>query len=105
MTNGLLLHIYVKLEESTSIKLVKIYFQSTYCSNMVKHCETLRRTVHVVNLDPAAEHFDYPVLVGKLCKKKEVCHAIMILNIWNFQKSGPLTILNVAKGQRSSLSR
>ena len=32
---------------------------------MVKHCETLRRTVHVVNLDPAAEHFDYPVLVGK----------------------------------------
>ena len=32
---------------------------------MVKHCENLRRTVHVVNLDPAAEHFDYPVLVGK----------------------------------------
>lgn len=37
--------------------------KSTYCSKMVKHCETLRRTVHVVNLDPAAEHFDYPVLV------------------------------------------
>ncbi|KAL3856800.1 hypothetical protein ACJMK2_011517 [Sinanodonta woodiana] len=37
--------------------------KSTYCSNMVKHCECLRRTVHVVNLDPAAEHFDYPVLV------------------------------------------
>lgn len=37
--------------------------KSTYCSNMVKHCEALRRTVHVVNLDPAAEHFDYPVLV------------------------------------------
>jgi Conserved hypothetical ATP binding protein len=31
---------------------------------MVKHCETLRRTVYVVNLDPAAEHFDYPVLAG-----------------------------------------
>jgi len=29
---------------------------------MVKHCEVLHRTVHVVNLDPAAEHFDYPVL-------------------------------------------
>jgi hypothetical protein len=36
--------------------------KSTYCSNIVKHCETLKRTVHVVNLDPAAEHFDYPVL-------------------------------------------
>jgi len=31
---------------------------------MVKHCEVLRRTVHVVNLDPAAEHFDYPLLAG-----------------------------------------
>ncbi|WAR03572.1 GPN3-like protein, partial [Mya arenaria] len=36
---------------------------STYCSNMVKHGETIRRNFHVVNLDPAAEHFDYPVLV------------------------------------------
>ncbi|XP_071094451.1 GPN-loop GTPase 3-like [Haliotis cracherodii] len=36
--------------------------KSTYCSNMVKHCEVLGRTVHVVNLDPAAEQFDYPVL-------------------------------------------
>ncbi|XP_052227357.1 GPN-loop GTPase 3-like isoform X2 [Dreissena polymorpha] len=37
--------------------------KSTYCSNMVKHGESIRRIVHVVNLDPAAEHFDYPVLV------------------------------------------
>ncbi|XP_022341179.1 GPN-loop GTPase 3-like [Crassostrea virginica] len=36
--------------------------KSTYCSNMVKHAEMLKRTIHVVNLDPAAEHFDYPVL-------------------------------------------
>ncbi|XP_076435155.1 GPN-loop GTPase 3-like [Babylonia areolata] len=35
--------------------------KSTYCSNMVKHCEVLKRTVQVINLDPAAEHFDYPV--------------------------------------------
>ena len=41
------------------------FFQSTYCSNMQQYCEELRRTVHVVNLDPAAEHFDYSVLVGK----------------------------------------
>jgi hypothetical protein len=40
-------------------------FQSTYCSNMVKHAEVIKRTIHVVNLDPAAEHFDYPVLAGR----------------------------------------
>ncbi|XP_055861759.1 GPN-loop GTPase 3-like [Biomphalaria glabrata] len=36
--------------------------KSTYCSKIVKHCEVLKRVVHVVNLDPAAEYFDYPVL-------------------------------------------
>ena len=30
----------------------------------MKHCEALRRTVRVVNLDPAAEVFDYPILAG-----------------------------------------
>lgn len=32
---------------------------------MVQHCETLGRSVQVVNLDPAAEHFDYPVMAGR----------------------------------------
>ncbi|KAI0214078.1 GPN-loop GTPase 3, partial [Lamellibrachia satsuma] len=36
--------------------------QSTYCSTIVNHCVALRRTVHVVNLDPAAENFNYPVM-------------------------------------------
>ncbi|XP_060641473.1 GPN-loop GTPase 3 isoform X2 [Anolis sagrei] len=36
--------------------------KSTYCSTMVQHCETLNRSVQVVNLDPAAEHFDYHVM-------------------------------------------
>lgn len=36
--------------------------KSTYCSTMVKHAETVNRFVQVVNLDPAAEHFDYPVM-------------------------------------------
>ncbi|XP_065936259.1 GPN-loop GTPase 3 isoform X3 [Magallana gigas] len=40
--------------------------KSTYCSNMVKHAEMLKRTIHVVNLDPAAEYFDYPVLAGQI---------------------------------------
>ncbi|NXL92784.1 GPN3 GTPase, partial [Alectura lathami] len=36
--------------------------QSTYCSTMVQHCEALGRAVQVVNLDPAAELFSYPVM-------------------------------------------
>lgn len=31
---------------------------------MLQHAETLNRSVQVVNLDPAAEHFDYPVMAG-----------------------------------------
>lgn len=32
---------------------------------MVQHCGTLNRSVQVVNLDPAAELFNYPVLAGE----------------------------------------
>ncbi|CAN8025681.1 hypothetical protein HPB47_007197 [Ixodes persulcatus] len=35
--------------------------KSTYCSTIAKHCEAIGRTVHIVNLDPAAEYFDYNV--------------------------------------------
>ncbi len=35
--------------------------KSTYCSLMQTHCENSKRRVHVINLDPAAEHFTYPV--------------------------------------------
>ncbi|CAN1236057.1 GPN-loop GTPase 3 [Linum grandiflorum] len=37
--------------------------KSTYCSSLHQHCETIGRSIHIVNLDPAAEHFDYPVAV------------------------------------------
>lgn len=37
--------------------------KSTYCNSVQRHCEMLRRTVHVVNLDPAAEQFQYNVLL------------------------------------------
>lgn len=34
--------------------------KSTYCYNMMTHMNTaMKRTVHVINLDPAAEHFEY----------------------------------------------
>uniref|UniRef100_A0A1E1XCX4 GPN-loop GTPase 3 n=1 Tax=Amblyomma aureolatum TaxID=187763 RepID=A0A1E1XCX4_9ACAR len=35
--------------------------KSTYCSTIAKHCEAIGRVVHIVNLDPAAEYFDYNV--------------------------------------------
>lgn len=38
--------------------------KSTYCAAIERHCENAQRRVHVVNLDPAAEHFDYPVALG-----------------------------------------
>ncbi|CAL8106743.1 unnamed protein product [Calicophoron daubneyi] len=36
--------------------------KSTYCATIQAHCETLRRVVDVVNLDPAAEYFEYTPL-------------------------------------------
>lgn len=36
--------------------------KSTYCSTMIQHAEAINRSVQVVNLDPAAEYFDYPVM-------------------------------------------
>ncbi|CAF1068415.1 unnamed protein product [Brachionus calyciflorus] len=35
--------------------------KSTYCDMLYKHCEVIRRSVKVVNLDPAAEYFQYPL--------------------------------------------
>lgn len=36
--------------------------KSTYCSTMIQHAEAINRSVQVVNLDPAAEYFNYPVM-------------------------------------------
>ncbi|KAF2069593.1 hypothetical protein CYY_009084 [Polysphondylium violaceum] len=37
--------------------------KSTYCDTVRKYCEETKRSVHVVNLDPAAEVFQYPVSI------------------------------------------
>ena len=37
--------------------------KSSYCAAMAKHCEAVGRKAHVINLDPAAEHFDYEPIV------------------------------------------
>ncbi len=41
--------------------LTRAVCQSTYCSQVHAHCGSVGRSVHVVNLDPAAERFDYAV--------------------------------------------
>ncbi|KAL5112013.1 GPN-loop GTPase 3 [Taenia crassiceps] len=33
--------------------------KSTYCATIQRHCETVQRSCRVVNLDPAAEYFEY----------------------------------------------
>nr|QBH74292.1 hypothetical protein [Thermobia domestica] len=33
--------------------------KSTYCTTILQHAENMKRTVNVINLDPAAEYFDY----------------------------------------------
>ena len=42
--------------------------KSTYCEAIQKHCLATRRTVHVVNLDPAAETFNYEGVVTASCR-------------------------------------
>lgn len=32
---------------------------------MIEHLAAMNRSAHVVNLDPAAEHFDYTVMAGE----------------------------------------
>jgi hypothetical protein len=61
--------------------------QSTYCSSLYQHCETVRRSIHVVNLDPAAENFDYPVAMGKqnvYCRVASSVHLGLCLMELNF---------------------
>ncbi|CAG8702319.1 10659_t:CDS:2 [Rhizophagus irregularis] len=33
--------------------------KSTYCATMINHCQNIGRSVHLMNLDPAAEKFEY----------------------------------------------
>ena len=39
--------------------------QSTYCKLIQEHCRNSGRSVHVGNLDPAAEEFGYEVAFGE----------------------------------------
>jgi predicted ABC-type ATPase len=35
--------------------------KSSYCARLAEHMQAIQRSVHVVNLDPAADQFSYPV--------------------------------------------
>lgn len=37
--------------------------KSTYCKHMFEHMENIKRSVTIINMDPAAEHFSYPVSI------------------------------------------
>lgn len=37
--------------------------KSTFCDTIRQHCENIKRSVHCINLDPAAEEFKYPVSI------------------------------------------
>jgi len=38
--------------------------KSTYCNAMYDHGQATKRNFHIVNMDPAAEYFKYPVSIG-----------------------------------------
>mgnify|MGYP003623319201 CR=1 FL=1 len=47
------------LARSRNVIELFLMLQSTYCSTILRHAADERKTIDVVNLDPAAEYFDY----------------------------------------------
>ena len=54
--------------------------KSTYCKIMQDHCENIKRTIKIINLDPAAEKFKYKcdldirelINIDEVMKKKKL---------------------------------
>ena len=44
--------------------------KSTFCWILQRHFQVLGRSVHVINLDPAAESFQYSVSIGTLVQNR-----------------------------------
>ncbi|KAE9463677.1 hypothetical protein C3L33_04412, partial [Rhododendron williamsianum] len=68
--------------------------KSTYCSSLFQHCETMRRTIHIVNLDPAAENFDYPVAmdIRELISLDDVMEELGLGPMWESKSTLNLDI-------------
>ncbi|RUS17614.1 GPN-loop GTPase [Endogone sp. FLAS-F59071] len=51
--------------------------KSTYCATMMTHCQTSGRSVHLVNLDPAAERFEYKPTIGMHFLRAKRCASLL----------------------------
>ena len=61
--------------------------KSTYCSTLVKHAEVSKRRVHVINLDPAAETFEYePTGFCEFLSSFEWIQVTTYIYLWDRQK-------------------
>ncbi len=38
--------------------------KSTYCAHMTEYLQSMRRTVHIMNFDPAADELQYEPSIG-----------------------------------------
>lgn len=56
--------------------------QSTYCNSIQQHCQSIGRSVHVINLDPAAEEIAYQL-------SADVRELISVSNVMEEMKLGP----------------
>lgn len=56
--------------------------KSTYCALIQSHSKLLKRNIHVINLDPAAEKFDYEPTV-------DIRELINTDDVMEFTKLGP----------------
>lgn len=48
---------------------------------MLQHLGSMNRSAQVVNLDPAAEHFDYPVMAGEYIMFRLQSHYIYLYKV------------------------
>ena len=59
------LSIYTEVNLNHEMRFVQLVMgpagvgKSTYCKVMQEHCKTSGRSMHIGNLDPAAENFEY----------------------------------------------
>eukprot|EP00879_Flechtneria_rotunda_P005279 GHRR01005565.1.p1 GENE.GHRR01005565.1~~GHRR01005565.1.p1 ORF type:complete len:273 (+),score=103.11 GHRR01005565.1:450-1268(+) len=56
--------------------------KSTYVEHLHQHCQAIQRSVHCVNLDPAAEAFNYPVSI-------DIRHLISLDDVMTELQLGP----------------
>jgi len=56
--------------------------KSTYCATIMSYCESSKRPIYLVNLDPAAEHFEYSPTI-------DICDLISVNDVMEELGLGP----------------